>query len=414
MAAKDLDSDDIKKQELNDITTCCICTEVYTDPKALPCIHTFCMKCIQETGLKTNKGPGDEMPCPICRRLFRIPEEGFHRLPKNFFIERLIGVANLSYQLKSSIPLCDACIEENEEAGVEISAADSYCVDCNQKLCQECCRHHRKFKSTKNHRLRPMTEHESGQTVMTNIAPSVCELHEQKVLDVYCTDCKTVVCAICFIDNHNNHEGSHVTKFVNGFRKQIESTVEAINQCISQAEIKKTEHLKMKEVLQVRVATLECDIENRREEVKQLAEKHAASLLQNLCSIRQSKLKEIQMETDEIDAYLSSLETYNSYCQSIMTKGSASDICNAISDLSSRAVELQRQCQLTNETEVQSLTFSFRKSELEQFLAESCGNLIGEIQGQCFRLLTVDLTKGYEQKTLDVYCRGLMIAKTVV
>src|ERR1043165_417190 len=130
MATNDLDSGDINKQDdVDDMTTCCICTEVYTDPKALPCIHTFCMKCIQETGLKTNKEPGDEMPCPICRRPFKIPQEGFCGLPKHFFIEKLIQLANVSDQSVSLRALCDVCVEEHKEDGREIRAADTFCVD---------------------------------------------------------------------------------------------------------------------------------------------------------------------------------------------------------------------------------------------------------------------------------------------
>src|ERR1043165_3030109 len=128
MATNDLDSGDINKQDdVDDMTTCCICTEVYTDPKALPCIHTFCMKCIQENGLKNNKGPGDEMPCPICRRLFKIPSEGFCELPNNFFIQNLIQVTNVSDQPAASRAVCDACLDENkEDADKEIPEANAY------------------------------------------------------------------------------------------------------------------------------------------------------------------------------------------------------------------------------------------------------------------------------------------------
>lgn len=59
------------------------------------------------------------------------------------------------------------------------------------------------------------------------------------IVNIYCADCKIVVCAMCFIDYHKNHEGSHVNKFVDGFRKQIESNVEAINEYISRAKTKK-------------------------------------------------------------------------------------------------------------------------------------------------------------------------------
>ena len=183
MATKDLDSGDIAKQDdLDDMTTCCICTEVYTDPKVLPCIHTFCMKCIQETGLKTNKGPGDEMPCPICRQHFKIPQEGFPGLCKDFFIEKLIQLANVSDQSASSRAPCDVCVEENKEDGREIRAADTFCVDCKQKYCAECCRLHRKFKLNQNHKLIEINEHDTGQNLMTD--SDVCargvELQQQR------------------------------------------------------------------------------------------------------------------------------------------------------------------------------------------------------------------------------------------
>ena len=242
MAAIESSSGGINREELDDMTTCCICTEVYTDPKALPCIHTFCMKCLQETGLKTNKGPGDEMPCPICRRLFKIPSEGFRGLPKNFFIERLIQVSKVSDPSAVTKALCSVCLEESkEQEGKEIPTADTYCVECKHKLCEECCSEHRKFKLTKNHKLMPIDEYESGQNVVADLAPMVCEVHEQKVLDVYCADCKTVVCAICFIEDHNNHKGGHVSKCVDGFRKQIQNSTEAMNGCIAQAQMKKAE-----------------------------------------------------------------------------------------------------------------------------------------------------------------------------
>ena len=383
MAAKDLDSNDIKKQELDDITKCCICTEVFTDPKALPCIHTFCMKCIQEAGLKTNKGPGDEMPCPICRRMFKIPTEGFHGLSKNFFIERLIQVAHLSEKSASSAALCSLCLEySNGEAGKETPTADAYCFDCKRELCKECRGEHMEFKATRKHTLIPISEHEVGQNIMTQLLPSVCQLHEEKVLDVYCADCKIVVCAICFIDDHRIHEGSHVKKFVEDFRKQIKSNVEPINEWKFEAEAKKSKLLKVKEDIQKMIEKLECDVSSRKDELMQLIEKHANYLMHDLCLIRQGKLKEMQMETDDIETYILSLETYNSYCQTIMVNGSDSDICCAFTDLSVRAVELQEQRQLRIRGEIQPFNCNFIKSGLESFLGESSKNLIGELEGE--------------------------------
>src|SRR6218665_1530832 len=402
MAAKHLESDDIKNQELNDMITCCICTEVYTDPKDLPSLHTFCMKCLQQTGFKSNKGPREEMPCPICRRLFTIPPEGFPGLRNNFFIEKLIQASNASGQ--SAKALCDACVEETiDEKGKEIKAADTFCVDCNQRFCEECSRHHRKFKLTKQHRLIPVARHESGQVIMSNLSPSACRLHQQRILDVYCTVCKTVVCNTCFVNDHRNHEGSHVDKCVGAFRKQIEGIVKTINECISKAKNTQTELLMVKEYIPEKVEKLEFCAEMRKlelrqfadkhatslvhglireDELKQLADDHAASLLQGLYLKRQSKLKEIQTTTDDIDAYLTNLETFKSYCEKINDKGSASDICGAFCDLSVRALELQDLCQMVTGGDIQAFNFCFRKSEFEEFLEHNCENVIGVIEGR--------------------------------
>ena len=400
MATKDLDSSDIKKQEeLEDITTCCICTEVFTDPKGLPCMHTFCMKCIQETGLKTNKGPGDDMPCPICRQQFKIPPVGFSGLPKNIFIERLIGLRETSVPDSPAVAkaLCSACLEENQEQDSKgIPAADTYCVECKHKLCEGCSSDHRKFKLTRNHKLIPINEYESTKNAKTNLPPGVCELHRQRVLDVYCTDCKTVVCAMCFIKDHNKHAGEDVDNIVHDFRKQIESNTEAINDCKAKAQTKKAELLDMREEIQRSVEKLEGDVKNRADELIELIDKHKAILLQDLRTIKESKLKETQITADDIATYLSCLETYNSYSQKMLAKGSASDICGAFSNLSIRMIELQEQCQAMIERETQSFNTCFRKSELDEFLEYGgCDNFIGDIQGNGF-FCTQSASKHFE------------------
>src|SRR5688572_7782132 len=72
------------QDELHDVTTCCICDETYRDPVILPCVHTFCLTCLQHIGAYTDKNPGDPMPCPLCRQEFTIPEDGFAALKRNF------------------------------------------------------------------------------------------------------------------------------------------------------------------------------------------------------------------------------------------------------------------------------------------------------------------------------------------
>jgi len=80
-------------KEMDDIMECSICTEVFTDPRLLPCGHIFCLQCLQS--YSEDKQPGDCMLCPLCRKEFTIPDNGIPGLPKNIYIEKLLRVRNL-------------------------------------------------------------------------------------------------------------------------------------------------------------------------------------------------------------------------------------------------------------------------------------------------------------------------------
>src|SRR6218665_1216102 len=243
MAADGLHTNVPQKQELEDSTSCCICTEIYKCPKLLPCGHTFCMSCIQETGLKASKRPEDEMPCPLCRQQFKIPSDGFTGLQNNYYVELLIRVAHILDPCVEALISGDACLEENqEEAGKEDQRAEMYCCDCKHKLCEECCRHHRKLKMTKNHELLPISEQiPTDKDLMHSPVPISCELHKQEDLKIYCKACKTVACPICFFEKHEGHKGIYVTKAVDEIRKDFTNNIEKVKIFISRAQMKRTQ-----------------------------------------------------------------------------------------------------------------------------------------------------------------------------
>ena len=65
--------------QIDKITSCSICLETFKEPKILPCIHTFCLRCL-DTYCK-DKNPGEEETCPFCRKIFTIPPDGMLVLP---------------------------------------------------------------------------------------------------------------------------------------------------------------------------------------------------------------------------------------------------------------------------------------------------------------------------------------------
>ena len=52
--------------ELRERLTCAVCMEQFKEPKVLPCLHTYCKKCLEK--LVKKQGSEQVITCPECRQ----------------------------------------------------------------------------------------------------------------------------------------------------------------------------------------------------------------------------------------------------------------------------------------------------------------------------------------------------------
>ena len=73
---------------------CPICTEPYIEPKALPCMHSFCKLCLEKYCGTLRKSTANirSFDCPTCKKETEIPNGGVHSFQNSFFIDSLKGV----------------------------------------------------------------------------------------------------------------------------------------------------------------------------------------------------------------------------------------------------------------------------------------------------------------------------------
>lgn len=121
---------------LSDLTKCTICIDVFSDPRILPCVHTFCLKCL--LNCMTDRQPGDDMPCPLCRTLFTIPDDGLSGLQKNFFMEEAISLRKISAEEEATHMLCDECSCRDAAGPSEAKSSTKRCFECQQNDRDHC------------------------------------------------------------------------------------------------------------------------------------------------------------------------------------------------------------------------------------------------------------------------------------
>jgi len=75
---------------------CPICAETFTEPTALPCMHTFCQNCIDD--FTKDLARGQKASCPLCRAAFvtRGADGKSQVFTKNLFADKLIEVERVT------------------------------------------------------------------------------------------------------------------------------------------------------------------------------------------------------------------------------------------------------------------------------------------------------------------------------
>ena len=88
MAEKNTTSTEALKK-LEEQLTCPICLEQFTDPKILPCFHSFCLRCLECVEPELVEG-NLCLSCPTCRSPCPNPDKGLASLPPSFVINNLV------------------------------------------------------------------------------------------------------------------------------------------------------------------------------------------------------------------------------------------------------------------------------------------------------------------------------------
>ncbi|XP_029605993.1 tripartite motif-containing protein 2 isoform X2 [Salmo trutta] len=117
---------------------CSICLDRYENPKVLPCLHTFCERCLQ------NYIPAHSLTlsCPVCRQTSILPEKGVAALQSNFFITNLMDVLQRppsdSRSQENTVLETISSVATGQPLSCPNHVMEFYCPPCETAMCQDC------------------------------------------------------------------------------------------------------------------------------------------------------------------------------------------------------------------------------------------------------------------------------------
>ena len=202
-------------QNLKSLLECPICLETFDDPRTLPCLHSFCKRCLESFVEGKHE---DELNCPVCRYKFAL-NEGVAEMTRNHFICNMLEALTIQHQEKC-IP-CSYC--EQPSVG--------RCVTCELFMCEKCLESHNGYIGFRDHVVLTMEELSKPEHRSKIKGKSFCKKHTSKKLKLYCETCEELICTYCVVFEHvrPDHECSPLEEIAERKREELKKVCEVFN-----------------------------------------------------------------------------------------------------------------------------------------------------------------------------------------
>ena len=316
-----------------DLTQCGICLLTLQEPKALPCLHSFCVKCLSHWAKGKTK-----VTCPLCVQEFDIPSDGVKAFRTNFFINTLKEHHATSTILRSGDPVvpCASC-------GTVDNKIEGHCSSCNGFICGDCVSIHSKLKTFSSHKVIPYADLRSGKIDIRNLHQTRhCKVHVGQVLWFFCETCGELICRDCTVVDHP--AASHTLVNVENAYKGQKTEIEQFSRSCVKVQKKIADTLKevdgVSEQLERNARTAEEEINKAFNRALRLLEDNRNRLRGEVKTIVSKRKKQIQAEKEEVQLQQIRLMTTLQMATEVVQTGSEYDLALVFSSLKSNLTTL--------------------------------------------------------------------------
>ena len=263
-----------EREEIYSYLKCKICDGYFENAKILTeCFHSFCLVCISQSAECLTQENHFSIACEICNTITTTPSLSL--LPNNSISEKLlknfnpkkIQQANLLSQEPQQYCENQICKEENKKASL-------YCDKCEGKFCEECWKVVHSFGFLQKHSPLPILQKNNTK---------YCSTHLHRQLEFYCVPCDQLLCSLCVVDKHQiihhnkivkeEHKVISMEKASEKMKEELISRSDLISSNKKTIDDRMNENIKRIEEIDIRIATLQLDIEKLENEKEIISKK---------------------------------------------------------------------------------------------------------------------------------------------
>ena len=293
-----------------------MCT--FTDPKQLPCLHSFCLDCLN--GIQRTSGVRGKITCPECRRQFEIPGSGNPTdLPTNFRINSLLDVLTIKECSTANVK-CGNCDKR--------SAQTLYCFQCCSFWCEECILAHNIIRTNKEHKTLALKDFQEQDFEAVLKRPAFCQKkhHEKEELKFFCKSCKVAICNTCAVTLHEGHgkmplqEATDARKIhINSMITSLKDKMEEKRRAIEQFNQKSME-------VQAKVADVKSQVQTNVDQMIAIIEARKQDVFDALDDQAKKSLETLRQKKGEVENQVKIIESAIEQTESLMKRNFSTEI----------------------------------------------------------------------------------------
>ena len=290
---------------------CFVCKRTFTDPKQLPCLHSFCLHCLN--GIQRTGGVRGKITCPECKTQFQISGSGNPSELPSLDVLAII-------KCKTANVKCGNCYQ--------MSAQTLYCFQCCSFWCEECILAHNMIRINKEHRTLALKDFQDQDIEAVLKRPAFCQKkrHEKEELKFFCKDCEVAICNTCAVTLHEGHGKMLLEEATDARKTQINSMTQSL---IEKAQEKRKElkQLNQKSAdIKLQVSDFKSQVQTNVDQVIAIIEARKQDVFDAVDNQAKKSLESLSKKKDEVENQVKLIESAIEQTKALVKRSFSTEI----------------------------------------------------------------------------------------